>query len=609
MVKVWPVILSGGSGTRLWPKSRTLFPKQFHALTSELSLLQEALARVNDPTIYGKPMVVCGEDHRFIVSEQAREMDIELLEIVLEPEGRNTAPAVAAAAAIIQKIDPNGIVLILASDHHIGDPVAFSNAVRLGAPAAADGYICTFGISPTCPETGYGYIKRTSQAIAAGVFKIDQFKEKPDLETAKRYIADPTFAWNAGLFLFSVGKMQQELNQHEPSIWPACEEAIETSTRDLIHASCGFLRLGKEAFSKAKAMSLDYAIMERTDFAAVIPLDAAWTDVGSWPSLYQTCFNKKMGTEEEIEKGLFVQGAVSHIDTTNCYLRSDGPHLATIGLKDLCVVAMDDAVLVLPMDRAQDVGTIAKALRRDPNTEFIATSHVSEYKRFGAVQSLARGDNYRVVMVTIKPGSATSKQMHFHRAMHQVVVRGTACVEQGGKVLLLHENQSTYIPIGTTHRLHNPGKVPLVIMEVQSGSYIGDDDIVRLEDPCESERDNILDALKTQPLSDGPINFSRPSSPRLAPGAGAATPAPPLSLANPVSASSSSSSSSSAPAHAECGGQGQGHAHSAPPISGLGAVATMGLVYLSAMALGAGIALAVVANRGKQTHSSHFLIT
>lgn len=483
---VWPVILSGGSGTRLWPKSRTLFPKQFHVLTSEHSLLQEALLRVKDSTIYAKPMVVCNEDHRFIVAEQAEQLGMELTTIVLEPEGRNTAPAVAVATALVQRLDPKGMVLVLAADHHIPMLDAFTASVKMGMQAANAKYICTFGISPTGPETGYGYIKRLSEEVTPGVFKIEAFKEKPELAMAKKYVADKSYSWNAGMFLFLASRMTEELLKHEPSVVPACEEAIDNGEKDLI-VKHSFLRLHRASFAKAKAISVDFAVMERTKFAAVIPLDASWTDVGSWPSLFQTCVSKdmnqkgKVGSQTGVTDNLFIKGEVHCIDCKDCYIATDGPLVAAIGVTDLCIVATEDAMLVLPMDRSQDVGKIAKAINKMPKISKIAQKHTSEYKPWGVLKTLAEGSGFRGLQLTVKPGAATSLQKHYHRAMHYVVVEGTATVTVGSETFNLYKNESHYIPVGTVHRLANPGKLPLVVMEVQSGEYLGDDDIVRID--------------------------------------------------------------------------------------------------------------------------------
>lgn len=420
--KVYPVILSGGSGTRLWPKSRTLFPKQFHSLTSKDTLLQEALLRVNDNSLYGQPMVVCNEDHRFIVAEQAAALGIELQAVVLEPEGRNTAPAVAVATELIRRIDPEGIVLVLASDHHIGNAAAFTEAVRTGVPAAAAGNICTFGITPTCPETGYGYIKRTGKEIAPGVFKIDQFKEKPDLPTAKKYVADPSYAWNAGLFLFSAAAMLEELDTNEPGIVDACKAAIDNGIRDNIIPGANFIRLSRPHFAEAKSTSVDYAVMEKTKKSAVIPLDAAWTDVGSWPSLYQTCLDGPLATPEQKKDKNFTVGDVSLIDVKNCYINSDGPLVGAIGIENICVIASEDAVMVLPMDRSQDVGTLAKSLKADPKHTMLAQKHKSEYKPWGSHKVISDGKGFKVIQLTLNPGASTSLQKHYHRAMHQVAL-------------------------------------------------------------------------------------------------------------------------------------------------------------------------------------------
>lgn len=470
--KVYPVILSGGSGTRLWPKSRSLYPKQFHRLTSDETLLQEALSRVVDKNIYGNSVVVCNEDHRFMVSEQAKEIGCKLLDILLEPEARNTASAVAAAAARIQALDPNGLVLVLASDHHIADPAAFTKAVQAGIPAAMEGYICTFGVTPTYPETGYGYIKRTNTQVKPNVYKIDQFKEKPDLATAKKYVAAGDYAWNAGLFLFSAKAMMSEMAIHEPSIPEACIQAVNHGARD-----GDFLRLSQPHFHNAKSTSVDYAVMERTKLSCVIPLDANWTDVGSWPSLHSTVLGKHPNKD-----GNVTRGPTEVMDVKNCYLSSDGPLLTAIGISDICVIATEDAMIVLPMSRAQDVGSICKTLAKNPKTAHFAANHLVEAKPWGSMKKMTSGPNFNVNQLTINPGGAISSQVHFHRSEHWVVVSGTALVTHGNTDLLLNENQSTFIPVGTKHRLQNPGKIPLVVIEVQSGSYLGKDDIQRFED-------------------------------------------------------------------------------------------------------------------------------
>lgn len=475
MPLIYPVILSGGSGTRLWPKSRVLFPKQFHRLTTKDSLVQEALLRVKDRTLFGKAIIVCNQDHRFMCEEQAKEIGVELEAIVLEPEGRNTAPAVALAAVIVRKLDPDGMLLVLASDHHIADTESFLKAVQTGTAAADAGYICTFGIKPSCPETGYGYIKALGKEVKPGVFQIDSFKEKPNLETAQQYVADPTYLWNSGMFMFSAKSMIQELNQYQPSIIPACEGAVANAKMDL-----SFMRVSGEHFRQAKAISLDYAIMEPTDKAAVIPLDAQWTDVGSWISLYQTCLGKSTN-EAEKKEGNVTVGKTHLVDSKNSYFMSDGPLITAIGVEGLCVVATNDAVLVLPMDRSQDVGKLAKALVKGKDTKQFATAHVSEYKPWGEMKRGSEGSNFKVHTLTINPGAHISYHMHYHRAEHWIVVQGTAMVIRGKEKMMLKQNQSTFIPIGMPHRLSNPGKIPLVVMEVQSGRIMKDD-IIRLED-------------------------------------------------------------------------------------------------------------------------------
>ncbi|HED4876768.1 TPA: mannose-1-phosphate guanylyltransferase/mannose-6-phosphate isomerase [Stenotrophomonas maltophilia] len=462
MNTVQPVILSGGSGTRLWPLSREAYPKQFLPLAGELTMLQATWQRVA-PIASRGPLVIANEEHRFVAAEQLQQVGAEPAAIILEPVGRNTAPAIAVAALEATRDGADALLLVLPSDHVITDEAAFRAAVQAASSAAEAGKLVTFGIVPTGPETGYGYIKA---ADGQGVRAVERFVEKPNLETATGYVASGQYYWNSGMFLFKASRYLQELERLQPAMLSACRTAWEGARRD-----ADFTRLDKDAFTAVPSDSIDYAVMEKTADAVVVPLDAGWNDVGSWTALRDV--------SQQDGDGNAHQGDVIAIDCRNTY--AYGQRLvAMVGLDDVIVVETDDAVLVGKADRMQEVKTVVAKLKADGRSE--ATWHRKVYRPWGAYDSIDNGERFQVKRITVKPGGTLSLQMHHHRAEHWIVVSGTAEVTRGDEVILLSENQSTYIPLGVTHRLRNPGKLPLELIEVQSGSYLGEDDIVRFED-------------------------------------------------------------------------------------------------------------------------------
>jgi len=465
---IHPVILSGGSGTRLWPMSRAHYPKQFLPLTSERSLLQEAVTRVAGDKRFAAPLFVANDEHRFILAEQVRALDVKPMAIVLEPFGRNTAPAVAVAAIALTASEPDALMLVMPSDHAISDLKAFYGAIDRAAAAARAGKLVTFGVEADRPETGYGYIKRGAPLKGVeGVFELGAFVEKPDKARAERYLKAGDYSWNSGIFLFPAALYLAELQRLAPDTVAACRKALSAAKRDI-----DFLRLDKDAFAKCDNKSIDYAVMEHTSHAAVVPVSMGWSDAGTWDALWRLSLQDE---NQDVRVGDVVAE-----DTKRSYLRAEHGMLVTLGVEDLIVVSTADAVMVAHRNRAEDVSTLVKRLQREGRAE--ASANPIVHRPWGSFRSIHNGDRVQVKHITVKPGAQLSLQMHHHRAEHWVVVSGTAKVVRGNEEIVLHEDQSTYIPIGTPHRLENPGKIMLHVIEVQSGSYLGEDDIVRFED-------------------------------------------------------------------------------------------------------------------------------
>lgn len=462
-----PVILSGGAGTRLWPLSRASKPKQFLSLTSDLTLFQETLLRLDTLEGVAAPVVVSNEEHRFFVLEQLDQIGVRQATVLIEPEGRNTAPAIAVAALAVEQRDPGGLMLVLPSDHAIGDPAAFRAAVRRGIPAAETGWLVAFGIEPTAPETGYGYIRRGDEiAGAPGCRTVQGFLEKPSRDRAAALIAAGDCDWNAGIFLMSVGVYLRELERFQPDLLEACRRAMAGAEADL-----GFVRLQSDAFRQARSVSIDYAVMENTRHAAVVPCRMDWSDLGSFSALW----------EHDVASGRGAGPVRAYLqDSHNTYLRSSGPLVAALGVQDLAVIATDDAVLVAGKEHLQAVGGLVRALESAGLTE--ALSHSTVYRPWGSYRCLVSGERFQVKHLIVKPGRKLSLQRHFHRAEHWVVTHGTAQVTLNGDTVLLTETQAADIPVGAWHRLENPGPVPLEIIEVQVGAYLGEDDIERSDD-------------------------------------------------------------------------------------------------------------------------------
>ena len=465
---IHPVILSGGSGTRLWPMSRSLYPKQLLALTGERSLLQETALRVANDAKYAAPLVIANEEHRFIIAEQLREIGVAAEALVLEPLGRNTAPAACIAALRLAAREPDALMLVMPSDHAIVDRAAFHAATERAAAAARAGYLVTFGITPERAETGYGYIAKGAPIERGdGAFSVTGFVEKPDMTTAERFVASGDYFWNSGIFLFPVALYLAEIGRLKPDMLAACKKALAGAQTD-----SDFVRLDKAAFSACPSDSIDYAVMEHTTQAAIVPVAMAWSDLGSWDALWE------MGDKDE--RGNALSGNVVAEATRNCYLRSEAGLVAAIGVEDVVVVATDDAVMVAPRNRTQEVKQLVARLLAERRDEADALSTV--HRPWGTYRSLHNGHRVQVKHIMVRPGAQLSLQMHHHRAEHWVIVQGTAKIVRGNEELILTEDQSTYIPLGTAHRLENPGKIPLHVIEVQSGSYLGEDDIVRFED-------------------------------------------------------------------------------------------------------------------------------
>lgn len=467
-----PVILCGGSGTRLWPLSRSNVPKQFFPLVDDRSMFQNTLIRLQGLDT-ADPIVICNQEHRFMVAEQLRELEQDPLAIILEPEGRNTAPAIAVAGLQAVKGDPDPVLLVLPADHHIEDTSRFEAAVKSGQSLAGQGSLVTFGIVPKYPETGYGYIKKGKSVAATqhnptgNAFAIERFVEKPDLDTARNYLQSKDYFWNSGMFMFQANNYQQELKAHAPEIAKACQDAFDLAGEDL-----DFLRLDGAAFQACPNESVDYALMEKTDHGVVISLDSGWSDLGSWDALWEV-------KNKDAEGNVALGDVLAH-DVQGSFLQANSRLLAVVGVREHIVVETPDAVMVAPKNRVQDVKHLVNALKAAGRME--ATTHKKVYRPWGAYETMDLEERFQVKRITVKPGGKLSLQKHHHRAEHWVVVRGTAKITNGDNEVLLSEDQSTYIPLGTEHRLENPGKIPLELVEVQTGSYLGEDDIVRMED-------------------------------------------------------------------------------------------------------------------------------
>lgn len=461
-----PVIMAGGSGSRLWPLSRQLNPKQFLRLTSKkVSMLQQTVQRLEGIEI-SQPLLICNEEHRFLAAEQLRQIGYKNASIILEPVGRNTAPAIALAALQLTAKGDNPLMLVLAADHLISNTAAFHQSIEQALPLAESGKLVTFGIVPTKAETGYGYIEQ-GESLGNQGYTVARFVEKPNLETAEEYLANGKFFWNSGMFMFKAQRYLEELKVFQPDILEACTTAMDTPSHDL-----DFTRVNTEAFAACPDDSIDYAVMERTADAAMVCLDAGWSDIGSWSALWEV--------SEKDNHGNTTVGDVLTSGTTNSLIRSESRMIATVGISDLVIVETKDALLVAHKDSVQDVKRIVERIKAEGRHEH--ANHREVYRPWGIYDSIDSGHRYQVKRITVKPGAKLSVQMHHHRAEHWIVVSGTAKVTNGEKSYLVTENQSTYIPIGQVHSLENPGVIDLELIEVQSGSYLGEDDIVRFDD-------------------------------------------------------------------------------------------------------------------------------
>ena len=463
MPKIYPLILSGGSGSRLWPLSREEYPKQLLPLLNPTSMLQDTILRLEGLDELEGPIVVCNEAHRFLVAEQMREAGCTTGKIILEPVGRNTAPAIAVAAL---SVEPDAILIVLPADHSVSDKLLFQAHVKSAVDLAIAGKLVTFGIVPSKPETGYGYI-RAGEQVAGLAHVVEQFVEKPDVDTAKAYLAEGCFSWNSGMFVFSASGYLEELNNHHPSLLGQSKAAFEGISQDL-----DFMRLDIEHFSKCESISIDYAVMEHTKNAVVIPIDVGWNDVGSWSSLWEI-------GEQDTEGNRFLGDVISHGSNRN-YVNAPHRLVSLVGVDDLIVVDTADALLVAARDQAQDVKEIVAALKQSSRKE--TSTHRKVYRPWGSYDSVDEDEGFQVKRITVNPGASLSLQKHQHRAEHWIVVSGTAEVTRGDSVYVVSENESTFIPIGEKHRLSNPGKIPLKLIEVQSGDYLGEDDIERFDD-------------------------------------------------------------------------------------------------------------------------------
>lgn len=464
---ILPVIMAGGTGSRLWPLSRELYPKQFLAVTSDQSMLQQTLARLSGIE-HQAPLLICNEEHRFIAAEQLRLGGFKHSGIILEPVGRNTAPAIALAALQALKNsseDEEPILLVLAADHLIKNIEAFQATVEKALPYAQDNQLVTFGIVPTAPETGYGYIK--AGASVGEAFFVDQFVEKPDLDVAKGYLKSGDYFWNSGMFLFKAACYIEELKKFRPDILKACEQAMITTESDM-----DFIRVSKSEFERCPDDSVDYAVMEKSKAVKMVPMDAGWSDVGSWSALWEVSHKDKDQN--------CIKGDVFTFDTKNSYIHSESKFISTVGVDNLVIIETKDAVLVANKDKVQNVKDVVNYLKKSGRTEH--KIHREVFRPWGKYDSIDFGERDQVKRITVKPGEKLSIQMHHHRSEHWIVVSGTAKVTNGDKTFLVSENESTYIPLGTIHALENPGKIALEMIEVQTGGYLGEDDIVRFED-------------------------------------------------------------------------------------------------------------------------------
>jgi mannose-1-phosphate guanylyltransferase/mannose-6-phosphate isomerase len=474
-MKLYPVILSGGSGSRLWPLSREHYPKPLMPLVSDKTLLQDTATRLDAVPGLGDAVYVCNEEHRFLVAEQVAELGRKPSTIILEPEGRNTAPALTLAALYLLKQDPDALMVVMPADHVMSEPQAFVDTVQQGRADAGQGALVTFGIVADRPETGYGYIKRANALPGSAAFAVERFVEKPDRQTAESYIASGEYYWNSGIFLMRADRWLDEVERFAPEILEHCQQAMDRGKQD-----SDFFRVGEDDFLSCPSDSIDYAVMEKTDRAVVLPLSAGWSDVGSWPALWDVCARDADGN--------VMRGDVIAEDTRNAFLVAQHRCLATVGLDDVIVVETADAVLVASKDKAQQVKAIVERLKAGQRHEH--RTHRQVYRPWGSYEGIDEGSRFQVKRLTVKPGAQLSLQMHHHRAEHWVVVKGTARVTCGDQVFNLHENESTYIPMGEKHRLENPGNIPLEVIEIQSGSYLGEDDIVRFEDVYDRVQEN-----------------------------------------------------------------------------------------------------------------------
>ncbi|WP_174507946.1 mannose-1-phosphate guanylyltransferase/mannose-6-phosphate isomerase [Klebsiella oxytoca] len=464
---ILPVIMAGGTGSRLWPMSRELFPKQFLRLVGDKSMLQDTISRLDGLDVMD-PMLICNEQHRFLAAEQLRQINKLSNNIILEPMGRNTAPAIALAALYATAEGADPLLLVLAADHVIEDNEAFHKAIKLATPHAERGELVTFGIVATGPETGYGYIQRGNK-YEDDAYKVKRFVEKPDLETATKYLDSGEYYWNSGMFLFSAKKYIDELAKFRPDILDACKKSIATVQKDVIQ---DFIRVDPIAFNTCPDESVDYAVMEETEDAVVIPLNAGWNDVGSWSALWEV--NNKDNNLNALKGEVFIH------DSHNCYINTDETFVAAIGIENLVIVSTKDAVLVINKSKVQDVKKVVEYLKNNNRREHKV--HRESYRPWGRQDKIVDTLRYHINRVIVKPGGKFSLQKHLHRAEHWVILSGTAEVTLEDKVFLLTENQSTFIPAGATHMLENPGKIPLELLEIESGSYLGEDDIIRIKD-------------------------------------------------------------------------------------------------------------------------------